>query len=252
MHSIAASMLAGLDHLSCSHGGVLRGAYVRVSVCMFGFVVCTLALSGSCLGLSPIWSLPVRHPYHLNLSNPYQLSSLIQATIMVRFLQLLSTLTVLLGVASTVVVGQASNDDPQGKVLYVNYPSCSYYRCQVTWRQNEAVYINWLNAPRGGLRIQLTPQDGTTGLQTYTITDNVGSIHGFSQHKCNDMGTGEKCGRFDWTVPPSVKPGEYMVVVSSLAKPQYVGYTDTVVVQKAKSKKSSSKTRALHRLDSQE
>lgn len=49
-------------------------------------------------------------------------------------------------------------------------------------------------------------------------------------------GTGEKCGRFDWVVPANVKPGQYQVIVTSLAHPdKYVGYTDTVVVKKAKS-----------------
>lgn len=149
---------------------------------------------------------------------------------MVRLLTLLSTLAT---VCSTLVLAQASNDDPRGKVLYVNYPSCDYYKCKVTWRPGQSVYVNWLNAPKGGLRIQLAPQDGTTGLSTYTITPKVGSIHGYSAHKCNDMGTGEKCGRFDWVVPANVKPGEYQVIVTSLAKPdKYVGYTDTVVIAK--------------------
>ncbi|CDS01794.1 uncharacterized protein SPSC_06457 [Sporisorium scitamineum] len=153
---------------------------------------------------------------------------------MVRLISLFSTL---IAVCTTLALAQASNDDPRGKILYVNYPSCDYYRCQVTWYQNQSVYVNWLNAPKGGLRIQLAPQDGVTGLQTYTITDKVGSVHGFSDHKCNDMGTGEKCGRYDWVVPGDVKPGQYQVIVTSLAYPQkYVGYTDTVVVKKAKAK----------------
>ncbi|TKY85506.1 hypothetical protein EX895_005668 [Sporisorium graminicola] len=152
---------------------------------------------------------------------------------MARFISLLSTL---FAVCTTLVLAQASNDDPRGKELYVNYPSCDYYRCQVTWYQKQSVYVNWLNAPKGGLKIQLAPQDGVTGLQTYTITDKVGSVHGFSDHKCNSAGTGEKCGRFDWVVPANVKPGQYQVIVTSLAHPdKYVGYTDTVVVKKAKS-----------------
>ncbi|SJX63251.1 uncharacterized protein SRS1_14084 [Sporisorium reilianum f. sp. reilianum] len=168
---------------------------------------------------------------------------------MVRLISALSTLLVLY---TSLVRAQASNDDPHGKVLYVNYPSCDYYRCQVTWYQNQSVYVNWLNAPKGGLKIELAPQDGVTGLQTYTITDKVGSVHGFSDHKCNDMGTGEKCGRYDWTVPSSVKPGQYQVIVTSLAHPnKYVGYTDTVVVKKAKStvKGKKAKRHEVQRLE---
>lgn len=162
---------------------------------------------------------------------------------MVRLLTYLAA--ALLALCAT-VLAQASNDDPHGKILYVNYPSCDSWRCQVTWHPNEAVYVNWLNAPKGGLKIQLVPQDGTTGLHTYTITDNVGSIHGFKDKKCNDMGTGEKCGRFDWTVPANVKEGMYEVVVTSIAQPKYVGYTDTVVIKK-RSKKG--KRHAVDRLD---
>ncbi|KAJ9479493.1 ATP-dependent RNA helicase DBP5 [Pseudozyma hubeiensis] len=154
---------------------------------------------------------------------------------MVRFLSLLTTVAT---VCTTLALAQASNDNPNGKILYVNYPSCSYYRCQVTWTAGSANYVNWLNAPKGGLRIQLEPQDGTTGLQTYTLTDKVGSVHGWSDHKCDNMGTGEKCGRFDFTLPSNVKPGLYQIVVTSLAHPnKYVGYTDTVKVVKAKSGK---------------
>lgn len=146
---------------------------------------------------------------------------------MVRLTLLLTTLLSLFAFTSA----QASNDDPRGKVLYVNYPSCDHYQCQVIWRPNQSVYVNWLNAPAGGLKIQLTPQEGTTGLKTYTITDKVGSIHGWKEKKCQDMGTGEKCGRFDWVVPANVKEGNYEVVVTSLAKPWLVGYTDTVVIK---------------------
>lgn len=154
---------------------------------------------------------------------------------MVRITSLVAALTAL---ALPFVAGQASNDDPHGKELYVNYPSCDHYQCQVIWHQNEGVYINWLNAPKGGLRIELAPADGTSDLKTYTVTDKVGSVHGFSNKKCNDMGTGEKCGRFDWTVPANVKPGRYQIEVTSLAKPQLVGYTDTVVIKKQKSKRA--------------
>lgn len=129
---------------------------------------------------------------------------------------------------------QASNDDPRGKLLYVNYPSCDQYKCQVIWRPNQSVYVNWLNAPTGGLKIQLVPQEGTTGLKTYTITNEVGSTHGFKDKTCEDMGTGEKCGRFDWTVPKGVKEGKYEVVVTSLSRPEVVGYTDTVVIKMSK------------------
>lgn len=167
---------------------------------------------------------------------------------MVHFFSLCNTF---FAVCVSLALAQASNDDPHGKVLYVNYPSCDYWRCQVTWYQKQSVYVNWLNAPKGGLKIQLAPQDGVTGLQTYTITDKVGSTHGFSEHKCNDMGTGEKCGRYDWVVPDNVKPGQYQVIVTSLAHPdKYVGYTDTVVVKKAKSKgKSKGKRHDVQRLE---
>lgn len=154
---------------------------------------------------------------------------------MVRFLTLLTTFA---ATAFTLALAQASNDDPRGKVLFVNYPSCDSWRCKVTWRRGQSVYVNWLNAPKGGLRIQLAPQDGTHGLQTYTITDKVGSIHGWKDHKCDSAGTGEKCGRFDWTVPNNVKDGEYQVIVTSLANPgKWVGYTDTVVIAGAKAGK---------------
>ena len=167
---------------------------------------------------------------------------------MVRILSTLAALSALCGA----VLSQASNDDPRGKELYVNFPSCSYYRCEVIWHTNESVYVNWLNAPRGGLRIQLAPQDGTTGLQTYTITDNVGSIHGFKNKHCNDMGTGEKCGRFDWIVPASVKEGKYQVEVTSLSRPDLVGYTDTVVIKKAGKSGKKGKRHAVERLEDDE
>jgi len=164
---------------------------------------------------------------------------------MARFLSLLGTL---FAVCTTFALAQASNDDPRGKILYVNYPSCDYYQCQVTWHPGQATYVNWINAPKGGLRIQLEPQEGTTGLRTYTLTDKVGSVHGWSQHKCNDMGTGEKCGRFDFVLPSSVTPGRYQIVVTSLAHPdKYIGYTDTVKVVNAKSK-AKGKRHVMQRL----
>lgn len=163
---------------------------------------------------------------------------------MVRLTTLLTTLIL----TSTAVLGQASNNDPHGKVLYVNYPSCDFYQCTVTWHQGESVYVNWLNAPKGGLRIQLAPQEGVEGLKTYTVTDNVGSIHGYKEHKCDNMGTGEKCGRFDWVVPKDVKEGKYQIEVTSLAKPELVGYTDTVLVKGPK-KGTKGKRHELQRME---
>lgn len=161
--------------------------------------------------------------------------------------RLLAYLAATLLAFSATVFAQASNDDPRGKTLYVNAPSCDHWKCQVVWSPGQNVYVNWLNAPKGGLKIQLVPEEGTTGLKTYTITDKVGSIHGFSKHKCNDMGIGAKCGRFDWTVPANVREGKYEVVVTSLAQPKYVGYTDTVVIKKDANKKKG-KRHAIERL----
>ncbi|PWZ00234.1 hypothetical protein BCV70DRAFT_107176 [Testicularia cyperi] len=129
------------------------------------------------------------------------------------------------------VAAQVENDNPSGKTLYVNYPSCDSYKCQVIWRPGQNVYVNWLKAPKGSLKIELMPQEGTTGLKTYTVTDKVGGVH--NKNTCNNMGTKEKCGRFDWTVPSNVKPGQYMIVVTSLTTGQQ-GYTDTVVIKKKK------------------
>nr|CDI53856.1 conserved hypothetical Ustilago-specific protein [Melanopsichium pennsylvanicum 4] len=77
---------------------------------------------------------------------------------MVRILTALTTLAALCGT----VLAQASNDDPNGKVLYVNYPSCDSWKCKVIWHPNQSVYVNWLNAPKGGLEIQLVPQEATS------------------------------------------------------------------------------------------
>lgn len=133
------------------------------------------------------------------------------------------------------VTAQASNDDPNGKALYVNYPSCGYYQCSVTWKHGQRVYINWLNGPSGGLKIQLGPQEGVTGLPTYTVTKKVSAIH--DADKCDKGGTKEHCGRYYWTLPDTIKPGKYQIIVTSLAKPNLVGYTDTVIVPKSKSKR---------------
>lgn len=160
--------------------------------------------------------------------------------------RLLTYLAATLVAFSAAVLAQASNDDPRGKVLYVNYPSCDHWKCQVIWHPNQSVYVNWLNAPKGGLKIQLVPEEGTTGLQTYTITEKVGSVHGWKDKKCNDMGIGAKCGRFDWTVPSNVKEGKYEVVVTSLAQPQHVGYTDTVVIKKSGKKGKRHAVERLH------
>lgn len=149
--------------------------------------------------------------------------------------------------ATTSVMAQASNDDPNGKVLYVNYPSCGYYKCSVTWKRGQRVYINWLNAPKGGLKIQLAPQEGVTGLPTYTVTKFTGHKH--DADKCDHGGTKESCGRYYWTLPDTIKPGQYQIIVTSIDHPNIVGYTDTVVVPK---KSSKSKRHDPSRLDEEE
>lgn len=156
----------------------------------------------------------------------------------------LCLLTTLLAISSS-VLAQASNDDPRGKELYVNYPSCDYWKCEVIWHPNQSVYVNWLNAPPGGLRILLAPTEDFS-LPTYTLTEKVGSVHGWKDHKCSDMGTGEKCGRFDWTVPSNVRDGKYQIEVYSLGKRGLVGYTDTVVVKRGGKK---GKRHEVNRMD---
>lgn len=115
-------------------------------------------------------------------------------------------------------LAQASNDDPTGKEIYITSPSCGYYKCKVTWKQGSTQTITWLNAPKGGLKIQLVPEAGKSGktceweigfqdgrtqswrsdLSTCfipnsdTVTDHVGSVH--EQSQCKSQSNGEKCG----------------------------------------------------------
>lgn len=157
-------------------------------------------------------------------------------------------LLALSAVFASSVAGQADNDNPNGKVLYVNYPSCGYYRCSVTWKRGQRVYINWLNAPKGGLKIEFGPQEGVTGLPTYTVTKKTGGTH--DADRCDKAGTKESCGRYYWTLPDNIKPGQYQIIVTSLANPNIVGYTDTVVVPKKAASKS--KRHDPSRLDADE
>ncbi|PWN49649.1 hypothetical protein IE53DRAFT_300951, partial [Violaceomyces palustris] len=131
---------------------------------------------------------------------------------------------------------QAENDNPKGKVLYVNSPSCDHYRCQVKWIPGQSYFVNWVNPPKGkpsNVKIQLIPQEGTQGLPTYTLTSKVSSTK--NAKVCDNMGLeGEKCGRFYWKVPEDAVKGRYEIVVTSIEHPDKVGYTDTVVIPSKK------------------
>ncbi|PWN98019.1 hypothetical protein FA09DRAFT_338984 [Tilletiopsis washingtonensis] len=128
------------------------------------------------------------------------------------------------------VFAQASNDNPNGKTLYVSDPHCNSYQCRVNWRQGQDVFVNWINAPRGKLDIQLAPESDQS-LPTYTLASNIGAVHG--KATCNNAGTGKRCGRWDGKVPADVRPGEYSIVVKSLSS-NAVGYTDVIRVRVAK------------------
>lgn len=77
------------------------------------------------------------------------------------------TTTAALALALTTLVSsslaQASNDDPTGKEIYMTSPSCDHYKCKVTWAQGSTQTITWLNAPKGGLKIELVPGEGQSG-----------------------------------------------------------------------------------------
>ncbi|CAO1624530.1 unnamed protein product [Sympodiomycopsis kandeliae] len=148
---------------------------------------------------------------------------------------LTSSLLLLSSVLFSSVAGQASNDDPTGKEIYMTSPSCDHYQCKVVWKTGSTQQITWLNAPKGGLKIQLL-STGDNGSQ-YTITEHVGSIH--DQSKCKSQAGKESCGTFSWTVPANVKAGQYTVAASSIAQPNKIGYTDTVVVKKGGSRRAA-------------
>ncbi|EPQ28206.1 uncharacterized protein PFL1_04034 [Pseudozyma flocculosa PF-1] len=156
---------------------------------------------------------------------------------MAKLSPLLFAFALLCSLSSLLVAGQVENDDPRGKVLFVSEPSCDSWRCQVKWRQGTKHRVNWFNPPRGKVSIKLVPQEGTTGLKEYTLTPSVsGKHHG---DKC-DRGEQKDvpCGMFSWTVPLDTVPGQYMIEVASLKHPDLVGYTDTVVITKARKNKS--------------
>ncbi|KAN0065837.1 hypothetical protein ACQY0O_000967 [Thecaphora frezii] len=129
-------------------------------------------------------------------------------------------------------LGQASNDDPRGKILYVNSPSCGSYQCHVNWHRLSTVKVNWLSAPHGHVSIHLLPQDDNSNLPPYTIAENVKGT--LPKGQCDDMGLGVRCGSFSWKVPKGVKLGRYMVMVKS--QDGHEGYTDTVIIKKKKSR----------------
>lgn len=144
----------------------------------------------------------------------------------------LPLIAITLGALSSLVLGANNPDDPSGKQVYIVSPSCGYYKCKVHWARNSQQHITWWNAPAGGLKIRLIPT-GSTG-SPYTVTTDVGSIH--DQASCHSAAPkGESCGSYAWTVPGDVALGEYTVEASSLKHKGVVGYTDTVVIGKAKS-----------------
>lgn len=64
---------------------------------------------------------------------------------------------------ASLAAAQVSNDDPRGKEIYIISPACDSYKCQVSWKQGSTQTITWLNAPKGGLKIQLVPENGQSG-----------------------------------------------------------------------------------------
>lgn len=76
------------------------------------------------------------------------------------FLPLLLLLAVTF--CSTLVNAQASNDDPTGKEIYIVSPACDSYQCKNYWKRGKTYEITWLNAPKGGLKIQLEPENDSS------------------------------------------------------------------------------------------
>ncbi|CEH16063.1 hypothetical protein CBOM_05938 [Ceraceosorus bombacis] len=153
----------------------------------------------------------------------------------VRILSLVSLVAFSSLVAS--VTAQAENDNPNGKVLYVSDPHCNSYQCRIHWKRNHTYFVNWINPPKGEkLSVKLIPETDQS-LPTYTLAASVSAHAG--KDKCDNAGTGKKCGRIDWTVPDDAKAGEYSIVVESL-KTHKQGYTDVVRIGK---KQSSNKSR---------
>lgn len=126
----------------------------------------------------------------------------------------------------------SSSSDPRGKVMYISHPNKD-----TVWHRGESVHFNWLNAPHGTLQIKLiSAMDGSDGSDAdhiYIVAGRVGSRHGYREGKCDSLGTGESCGRFDWVVPDRVQPGRYQAVieVNSADHSGIIRYTDDFVVQ---------------------
>lgn len=125
----------------------------------------------------------------------------------------------------------------------------------------------WWNAPQGDVKVQLVSEkdDGPTckyeaatkvergnsflcaarSLMSFlhlsdTIKQKINGTVGQASCK-SEAPKGETCGTFKWRVPNFVRPGEYSVAVTSISHPDKSGWTDTVVVSKATSRKTSSR-----------
>lgn len=108
---------------------------------------------------------------------------------------------------------RSAPNDPS-RPLYITYPTSS-----TTWHPEQHVHFNWINAPRGTLRIKLVGASAN-----YTVTDRVGGKH--DPFGCELVSPGDTCGRFDWTVPRQVKAGWYTAVVVSNNDGHIVRETD--------------------------
>lgn len=75
-------------------------------------------------------------------------------------------LSVVLCAVVASVSAQASNDDAAGKEIYITAPACDSYQCINHWHRGATHDITWLNAPSGGLKIKLVPEEGTSGLKS--------------------------------------------------------------------------------------
>lgn len=121
------------------------------------------------------------------------------------------------------VTAQSYND--QSTTLYVTDPSCANYKCQVIKHHGDQLYINWLNAPPGDVKLVLASESNQ---KDYTIKDRIAG----TQTNCNHGDNGKRpCGQYTTVIPSDWKYGKYSVQVISLSTSD-VGYTDTVTIEK--------------------
>ncbi|CAO1635244.1 unnamed protein product [Sympodiomycopsis kandeliae] len=154
---------------------------------------------------------------------------------------MLSSFTLLLAsVLALVQVGQSFSlqsrqyQDPNSPLL-VDYPSCAYYKCIVTWQHGQSTHINWINAPDGQVQLDLMTNDNND------VAYPIANVSSPSQPGYCDAGEGvgvvvkgKQCGQFAFIVPTEWTPGRnYSVRALLQGNPSIESYTDVVQIKAA-------------------